>query len=208
MTVYFIRHGETELNRLHIVQGSGMDSDLNNLGQAQSKAFFDAYQHIDFDLVVTSRLKRTHQTVHHFLQRDIPWHQTADINEISWGIYEGTTSSPERKMAFMELLHQWRIGNLDAALPKGESARELGERVIRFIDWLRGREERRILVATHGRTLRALVSYLKDIPLSDMDAINHLNTGCYVARFEGDEIHFELENDVSHLEAARLITNQ
>lgn len=39
MTVYFIRHGETELNRLHIVQGSGMDSDLNNLGQAQSKAF-------------------------------------------------------------------------------------------------------------------------------------------------------------------------
>ena len=94
MTIYFIRHGETDLNRQNIVQGSGMDTDLNPLGHAQAKAFFDAYSAVDFDLVVTSRLRRTHQTVQHFIEKNIPWHQTEDINEISWGTRRATQRCP------------------------------------------------------------------------------------------------------------------
>ncbi len=205
MTVYFIRHGETDLNRQNIVQGSGMDSELNDLGRAQAKAFFDAYEEIGFELVVTSRLQRTHQTVHHFLAQDIPWHQTADINEISWGIHEGTAPNPERHRDFHELMANWKQGNIDAAMPAGESARELGERVERFLHWLRSRKERRILVATHGRTLRALISQLRGNLLSEMDGVAHLNTGCYVVHFQEDGVVFELENDVSHLELANLL---
>lgn len=205
MTVYFIRHGETDLNRQNIVQGSGMDTELNALGRAQAKAFHDAYQDAGFELVVTSRLRRTHQTVHHFLEQNIPWHQTADINEISWGIHEGSSPNPERHQAFYDLMANWKQGNIDAAMPDGESARELGERVERFLSWLRGREERCILVATHGRTLRALVSHLRGNNLADMDGVAHLNTGCYVVRFQEDGVVFELENDVAHLEIANLL---
>ena len=39
-TIYLIRHGETDFNRQGIVQGSGVDSDLNELGLAQAEAFF------------------------------------------------------------------------------------------------------------------------------------------------------------------------
>lgn len=205
MTVYFIRHGETDLNRQNIVQGSGMDTELNELGRAQAKAFYDAYQEIGFELIVTSRLRRTHQTVHHFLAENIPWHQTADINEISWGIHEGSAPNPARHRDFYELLENWKQGNIDAAMPDGESARELGERVARFIAWLRTRPEQRILVATHGRTLRAIISHLRGNDLSEMDGVAHLNTGCYIARFEGDRVVFELENDVAHLEVADLL---
>lgn len=201
MVIYFIRHGETELNRLNVVQGSGMDTELNDLGRAQAKAFFDAYQEVGFELVVTSHLQRTHQTVHHFLAQEIPWRQTADINEISWGIHEGTAPNPERHRAFHQLMADWKQGNIDAALPGGESARQLGERVERFLSWIRTRPEKRILVATHGRTLRAIISQLRGNDLSEMDGVPHLNTGCYVVRFQGDRIDFELENDVSHLEA-------
>lgn len=42
--IYLIRHGETEYNRKGVVQGSGIDADLNELGQKQAAAFFCALQ--------------------------------------------------------------------------------------------------------------------------------------------------------------------
>ena len=47
-TIYFIRHGQTELNRLNIVQGSGVDSELNDFGRHQARAFYDYYQDSEF----------------------------------------------------------------------------------------------------------------------------------------------------------------
>ncbi|MEY4709285.1 MAG: hypothetical protein RIS28_417 [Bacteroidota bacterium] len=47
-TMYIIRHGETNYNRLGIVQGSGVDTDINELGQQQADAFYQAYKHIPF----------------------------------------------------------------------------------------------------------------------------------------------------------------
>ena len=48
-TIYLIRHGETEFNRMGIVQGSGIDSDLNETGILQARAFFETYRHITFN---------------------------------------------------------------------------------------------------------------------------------------------------------------
>lgn len=205
MHVYFLRHGETELNRRNVVQGSGIDSDLNDLGRAQASAFYDLYQHLDFELVVTSQLKRTHQTVAHFLDRGIPWHQTADLNEISWGRLEGSLPSPERDRAFREVIEAWRSGDVDAAFPEGESARQLDERIVNFLNWLQNRPEQRILVATHGRTIRVLMARLKGLSLSEMDQVGHVNTGCYHVQFSGDNVIFHLENDTKHLQESGLM---
>ena len=71
MTLYIIRHGETEYNRQGIVQGSGVDGDLNQMGRKQAHFFYRYYQHIHFDYIVTSVLKRTHQTVEPFLLRGL-----------------------------------------------------------------------------------------------------------------------------------------
>lgn len=38
--IFILRHGETENNRLAIVQGSGIDGTLNETGQQQAHAFF------------------------------------------------------------------------------------------------------------------------------------------------------------------------
>jgi probable phosphoglycerate mutase len=195
MHVYFIRHGETDFNLQGIIQGRGVDSDLNDTGRQQARAFFEAYQHIDFELIVTSTLKRTHQTVSHFLERDIPWIQMPELDEISWGSFEGTAPSIERYEAFQHILRAWRNGDLDAALPEGESARQLDERLTRFVEWLKTRNEKHILVATH----RVLISRLKQLPVSEMDQVGHTNTGCYMAHFTDEGVRFHLENDLSHL---------
>lgn len=44
--IYILRHGETENNRLAIVQGSGIDGTLNQKGEEQAKAFYQKYQEI------------------------------------------------------------------------------------------------------------------------------------------------------------------
>lgn len=200
MTLYILRHGQTELNRLNIVQGSGIDAELNELGYAQAKAFYEAHQHIDFDLIVTSKLRRTHQTVQGFLDKNIPWEQTADINEISWGIHEGQPISPEQNERYYRMLEAWSSGDLDASIEQGESASQLLERIQRFVEWVKTRPERCILVATHGRAIRCLITCLKCLPPTSMEEMEHSNTGLYMVHLQPDGTwEFELENDTSHL---------
>jgi len=204
VTLYILRHGQTELNRLNIVQGSGVDSELNEMGYAQAKAFYEAHQHVDFDLVVTSKLRRTHQTVKGFLDKNIPWEQTSDVNEISWGVHEGQHSTPEQTERYRKMILDWQSGNLDASIESGESARQLLDRIQRFVEWVRTRQERRILVATHGRAIRGLITCLKGLPATAMEDMEHSNTGLYVAHLLPDGTwEFELENDTSHLNDLR-----
>lgn len=201
MEIYILRHGETEYNRRGLVQGSGIDSDLNELGHQQAAAFYKRYKDSGFELVITSALKRTHQTVQGFIEAGTLWIQQADINEISWGEHEGQPGTPERIARYQAVVANWECGQYDAALPQGESARQLEARLHRFLHWLRQRPERKILICTHGRTMRALITMLKGLPLSEMETVAHRNTGCFVVHFRERDIHFEKENDISHLVA-------
>lgn len=199
MTLYILRHGQTELNRLNIVQGSGVDAELNKKGFQQAKAFYDTHQHIDFELIVTSSLRRTHQTVQGFIEKNIPWIQSEDINEISWGIHEGQPQSHAQTERYHRMIAEWQSGNLDACIPDGESARQLLARIQRFVDWVKTRPEQKILVATHGRAIRCLITCLKGLPASAMEEMDHSNTGLYIAHLRDGKWEFELENDLSHL---------
>lgn len=58
-TVWIIRHGETELNALNIVQGQGINAPLNNTGHDQALQFWQYYHEIPFDLVLYSNLLRS-----------------------------------------------------------------------------------------------------------------------------------------------------
>ena len=200
MKLYILRHGETEYNRMGIVQGSGVDTDLNDIGREQARAFYEHYQDIEFELVVTSALKRTHQTVAHFIDLDLPWHITPDINEISWGESEGKKPNDHWKDHWDRVRTSWNLGDLSARLPGGESAAELNDRLLDFLAWVKERPEKQILVCCHGRTLRGLIALMKGVTLADMEGNHHSNTGCYIAEFREGQFHFLAENSLEHLE--------
>jgi broad specificity phosphatase PhoE len=200
-TIYIFRHGETDYNRQGIVQGSGVDAPLNDKGHLQAEAFFRCYQHIRFDLAMTSALRRTHQTAAPFLAMGLPWEQCCDLNEISWGILEGQSATPETRARFREVTQSWQAGDLNRAMPGGESAREMCSRVTRFIEYLKARHERNILVCSHGRVMRCLIAMLKDGTPSTMEHYHHYNTGLYLVHWRDKNFHFEAENDVRHLDA-------
>lgn len=198
-TIYFVRHGQTDFNKLFIVQGSGVDSDLNEKGRAQAASFFKAYREVNFDVVITSKLVRTHQTMEHFIEMGLPWEQFEEINEMSWGIHEGKKGSPEMKADYKNMIEQWNKGNYDIGIPGGETAAQLGQRINRFIDHLQERREETILVCSHGRAMRCLMSQLKREPLYTMEQYQHSNTGLYKIAYNKPQFIFELENDTQHL---------
>jgi phosphoserine phosphatase len=203
MTLYIIRHGETDMNRQGIVQGSGVDSELNDNGRKQARLFYQYYKNLHFEYIVTSDLKRTHQTVEPFVLRGSQkeWVKLSELNEISWGIHEGRKSDELTHASYKKLMSDWESGVYDSKLEDGESAAELHARVSKAVDFFKSEQHqnKNILVCTHGRTLLCLISILKNDPLSKMGLFKHQNTCLYKVHLVDNEFLFELENDVQHL---------
>ena len=198
-TIYLIRHGETELNRLHIVQGSGVDSSLNDKGRGQGRAFYNCYKDLDFQLVMTSALKRTAETVADFIEVGTPWIAYPELNEMGWGIHEGKSGEPWMKDEYERVNGAWSSGDFSARMEEGESAAELAERLSRFIEILKKRPEERILICSHGRSISALMCLLKNWSLTEMRQFKTHNTALYIAHFDGEKFEFEVESDRAHL---------
>ena len=201
-SIYLIRHGETDFNRKGVVQGSGVDSSLNEWGEAQATAFYNAYQHVPFDKIYTSALKRTHQSVRGFIKQGIPHESYSGLNEISWGIREGREPNVGDSTYYKDLVLAWRNGNVDLGAEEGESPVQVRERQIPVIETILSRpHERNILVAMHGRAMRVLLTLLFDQPLIRMDDYEHSNLCLYKINYSYDTQKFELElsNDITHL---------
>jgi len=199
MKIYFIRHGQTDYNKKMIIQGSGIDSDLNDTGREQANLFFKAYQDVPFEVVLTSKLKRSIQTAQQFIDLPLPHESFAEINEIGWGVHEGVGGDPKLRDTYKWLIGEWSSGNLDARVPEGESAAEMMERCNRFINHLKTRKEETILVCSHGRTLRCLVTLLKGETMDRMEAYKHTNTGLYLFEYDGEQFSCLEENNSAHL---------
>ena len=206
-TIYLIRYGETDFNRQGVVQGSGVDSDLNELGRIQAEAFFQYYQHITFDKVYTSGLKRTHQSVHKFLQKNLPWEQHKGLNEISWGVREGKIPNSRDNEYYKVLIDSWIAGEINTPSEGGESPADVIARQKPVIDLILSRpEEETILIAMHGRAIRILLTLLLERPLNEMDTFDHANLCLYklVYDYKTSSFTLELACDITHLKEISL----
>ena len=158
--IYIVRHGQTDFNLRNIVQGSGVDSSLNQRGIAQAKAFFDHYKDVPFDKVYTSALKRTRESVQGFLDLGIPTESIAGLNEISWGTKEGYKITPEEDQYYHYMLKQWQVGNTSLKIEGGESPDDVIKRMKPAVDYIMKHEhEKTILICMHGRAIRILLCY-------------------------------------------------
>ncbi|GAB3514049.1 hypothetical protein GCM10027442_27970 [Emticicia fontis] len=186
-----------------IVQGSGVDSDLNELGLSQARAFFDAYQDISFQKIYTSKLRRTVQSVQHFIDLGIPYESHEGLNEISWGEKEGKAPNYQEDEFYLDVLQRWKKGETNIPAAKGgETPEDVAARQkIAFEIILSRPEEELILVAMHGRAIRILLTHLLNLPLGSMDDFEHSNLCLYKLTYSYETKAFtvEVSNDIAHL---------
>lgn len=208
-TLYIVRHGETEYNRLRIMQGRRIDSVLNATGEAQAVALAQRLADIPFDAIYASTLKRAAQTAatvakHH---PDAPVYHLKDLEEMSWGILEGEPTS-EKLMRILDGVHEyWQAGDYDHRIEEGESIREVETRAVRALNQIVDQHEgQTVLIVAHGRLLRVmLASVLEAYGLARMEEIKHTNTAVNKLVYEDGRFEALVLNDASHLEHAETI---
>lgn len=201
-TLYLMRHGETDYNKQGIVQGGGIDSSLNTTGFKQAQAFFDTYGHIRFDALYASKLQRTHQTLSPFLAAGYQYDTHAGLNELGWGIQEGTRPNGEAREQFRHILNRWKEGHLHETVEEGESPIAGWERAKPFMESLSQKHPgQTLLICSHGRQLRIILSEILGHGLQNMHLFDHHNTALNIIRLRPNGTAIaETLNDISHLE--------
>jgi probable phosphoglycerate mutase len=198
--IYLIRHGETDFNKLGIVQGSGVDTNLNEKGIAQAEAFFEHYQHIPFDKIYTSVLKRSIQSVQLFIDKNIPHEKHEGLNEICWGNKEGRKATSQEDEFYLWMLEEWQKGNTDLRIEGGESPLDVVKRQKPVLDLILSREEEEnILICMHGRAIRILLCLMLNYEISEMDKFEHYNLCLYKLTYTGTMFTLDLYADTKHL---------
>tara|TARA_B100000287_G_scaffold315971_1_gene299569 strand:- start:5350 stop:5943 length:594 start_codon:yes stop_codon:yes gene_type:complete len=196
MIIYIIRHAETEYNRKGIIQGSEVDSDINDLGDQQANSFFEYYKNISFDKIYVSALKRTYQTIERFTKIGIPYEKIKEFNEISWGINQGKSDDLED---YSKLIGTWLSGDLDNKFEKGESPNQMSKRLEKGFNKVLDDNHDTVLLCIHGRALRILLSKIIDKDLTKMDKYIHSNTGLYILEYKDGNFDILGRNLRDHL---------
>ncbi len=199
--IYLIRHGQTEYNKNHIVQGGTIDSSLNQTGRLQGQAFYDYYKNIPFDIVYTSALVRTHETVQPFLDLGILHKPLPALNELSFGIYDGQKVIGDQSNQFSQIIKQWDQGATHLKHEGGQSPEDVAKQQQAFISQVKEDDFETALVCMHGRAMRILLSQLLNQSLAEMHNFKHHNTCLYLLTFDGNAFSLEKQNDLQHLEA-------
>ena len=196
-----IRHGESEWNKLNLFTG-WTDVDLSEKGveEAKNGGKLLHEEGYSFDIAFTSTLKRAIHTCWHVLdgvdQAYIPVVKDYHLNERHYGALQGLNKAQTAEKYGAEQVHQWRrsfdiappaLEPDDAALqpaykginpeelPLHESLKDTIARVVPYYNNVIVpclKEGKKVLIAAHGNSLRALVKYLDNISDEDIAGLN------------------------------------
>lgn len=178
-----VRHGESEWNKLNLFTG-WKDPDLTEKGVFEAKAAGQRLkaEGMTFDIAFTSELKRAQKTLALILdgigQTGLATTRHQALNERDYGELSGLNKDDARKRWGEEQVHIWRR-SFDVPPPGGESLKDTAARVLPYYEtqiWPVVKSGKRVIVAAHGNSLRALIMKLEK--LSGEAIINQeLHTG-------------------------------
>ena len=165
-SLVLLRHGETTWNQLRLVQGHNDEATLTERGTRQALEAAASLAGTAFDVIITSDLRRARDTAAIVGRgRSVDIVTTPALRERSYGVYEGGAldAVPVSLAGFVDDL----VVDADARPEGGESLNDLYQRVGTWIEQLRRDfHGARILVVTHGGTVRALRAYCAATPFA------------------------------------------
>lgn len=126
--VLFIRHGQTDFNLEHRLQGA-LPVPLNACGRSQAQALADFLKSVPIDAIYTSprsRALETAQIIGAVLGQDVC--EDERLAEIAFGDFEGHTFA-EVKSLFPLAYRKWESGYRPYRVPGGESRLDVQRRM-------------------------------------------------------------------------------
>ncbi|MBL4756784.1 MAG: 2,3-bisphosphoglycerate-dependent phosphoglycerate mutase [Rhizobiales bacterium] len=188
-----VRHGQSEWNLKNLFTG-WKDVGLTEKGIEEAKAAGArmAGEGMQFDLAYTSKLERAQKTLDLILeaigQPELETIEDEALNERDYGDLVGLNKDDARKKWGDEQVHIWRR-SYDIPPPGGESLKDTAARVLPYYltkilpDVMAGK---RVIVAAHGNSLRALVMVLEGLGPDEITSVN-LGTGVPLVYRLGDD---------------------
>lgn len=159
------RHGETEENKLHIMQGQ-LPGHLSEVGKQQAEALAEKLNDEALDVIVCSDLARSYDTAMAVARRKgLQPVSTPLLREMDWGVYTGKVAN---EMDFTTLPES--VETIEALYKRAED----------FIRFLKKEfPGKRILAIGHGGFNRAIIARLENLaPEKILELPIMKNTAC------------------------------
>lgn len=207
-TILLTRHGETDWNVHHIIQGwEDVPLNLKGVWQAQALArrVHAEYEINAFYSSDLQRAARTAQEVADLFDQDVNY--LKDLREKGFGEIQGLTW-PQVVERYPQMNGMREIEFYLHKFEGGESGYEVDQRMRAALDRiLAEHQDQTVLVTAHGGCLRCALAHLLGESLEDFLDKSYQgeyeyrskNTGLFVFSLEGDSVETLVWNDVSHL---------
>ncbi|MDD5567173.1 MAG: histidine phosphatase family protein [Patescibacteria group bacterium] len=180
ITIYIVRHGETDYNKESRYLGRA-DISLNSTGREQATELRRTIKNLHIDTVISSPLKRAVETAkiilpdneiatdYHFIER-------------STGVYEGLTKK-EASIKYPDFYKKNITRIFNEAPPKGETIHRVQERVFEGLDRIKNDYyDKNIIIITHAFIAKIVNKYFNP-QLTDEDFFDFVLPNAQVQKY-------------------------
>jgi probable phosphoglycerate mutase len=152
------------------------DIPLNAVGEFQAQHAAPMLAAINPTMIIASDLVRAQSTAHELVKiTGLDVLTDERLRETNCGNWEGLTGDEIRKVD-LDNLRQWSMGGDNPAGGIGERRSEVGARGVAAINSaLAGKDNQRLVVATHGGTARTIIGTYLDLPIPFWSRIGGLS---------------------------------
>ena len=153
LTLYLLRHGESELNFQRVFAGPGSDPPLTSSGAQHAALQAASLKNTPLQALYSSPSLRARQTAQIVESgRNLDIHISDRLREVDIGDLDGQSIDvPEILAAYRAVTAQWEQDTRTARFPRGESLEDVEKRTRAFLEALPTNDPSTpILIAGHG----------------------------------------------------------
>lgn len=201
VTIYLVRHGQTEWNVTGKMQGWG-NGELTESGIRDALSLGNRLQDIPIDVIYSSTSKRAYQTAELIAgERTVPIIKDDRLREMSFGDWEGRLREEIEKefsaeyKAFWETPHLYERNSGELFTDVLKRAEEM------YKDIIASHPSETVLIVSHSIFLRILTAYLRKLSLDKLFTQTYIGNASLTKIQVTDGIpEFIFEGDRSHCE--------
>lgn len=199
LQLYIVRHGQTEWNKEGRLQGR-QNSQLTSEGVLNAEKLGNRLRTIKFESVYVSPSGRAVQTLEAMnVSLDTPVHILDDLNEISFGDWEGKAEHEIERMDVFETFWS-NPSQYDPQSNQGEELIAFTSRISKVIHQIiQSNEHGKVLIVTHGMVIQAILREVRQVNLSELWFDDEIEgTSLSIIEFSTQGFKEMLIGDTSH----------